>query len=418
MRHDFDADVALPGVSGRDHRLVKEYVQGIMRGKRWLDFLIAAYYKGAYEDMEMTLKWVLRLGVYDLLYLRTPSHAAIHETVELAKHLVRPGAAGLVNGILRTVDRNREALPQPDTADPVKDLGIRFSHPDWLVRRWMGRFGDDVEHLLAWNNRRPAFTLRVNTQKISKEEFLQKLTEKEIEWSEANMLDDFVRVQRMQPIVNESFLSRGLCSVQDESAGLVVRLVDPKPDETIVDACAAPGGKTLYMAARMQGMGSLWAFDVQEKRLNKLKSVQSAFDASWIDVKAGDLRVIEPPFQVDRMLLDVPCTGLGVLSKRADLRWNRQPEDIQHIASLQHALLEAAAKWVKVDGVLVYSTCTMEKEENEDQIEAFLAAHPNFRVDTPGDLPSDVITAEGYLATIPHVHDMDGAFGARLKRVS
>ena len=415
-RGDFDADEVISLSSKRDHRLVKEYVQGIMRYRRRLDFIIGSFYNGVFESMESSLQWVLRLGAYDLLYLRTPSHAAINEAVELAKKRVRKKAGGLVNGILRSVDRQREELPEPKNADHIEKLGITYSHPNWMVERWVERYADDVEELLAWNNKRPEYSIRINTLNTSPASFKEMLNKDEIEWSDGRYLDDFIRLPRLQNLLRNGYLKKGLCAVQDESMGLIVRLLDPQPGEHIVDACAAPGGKTLYIADLMKGEGVLKALDVQENRMRRLKGVLNAYGAEWIHTEVADLRIRSPQQLADRVLLDVPCSGLGVLAKRADLRWNRKPQDLQTIIKIQAELLNAAATWVNVGGTLVYSTCTIEPEENENQIQAFLERSPGFVVEKP-EWPPSLVTSEGFLKTVPHRHHVDGAFGARLRRV-
>ena len=415
--HTFNSDAALPIRAERDHRLVKEYVQGIMRQRRWLDFIIDHFYSGDLGKIETKLLWILRLGVYDLLMLRTPSHAAINEAVELAKREVRAGAGRLVNGILRSIDRSRDALPVPEDQPEVERLGITHSHPDWLVQRWMDRYRDDVDQLLKWNNKRPVYSLRINTSKVTLDHFKSVLTKEGIEWEEGRYLDDFVRVQQLQPVLRGGYVQDGLCAVQDESAGLVVRLLDPKPGEFVVDACAAPGGKTLYCATLMDGTGELFALDVQDDRLDRLRRVQAKYNAEWVSLAALDVRTAQMKTHVDRLLLDVPCTGLGVLSKRADLRWKRTPEDLATITRIQANLLASASKWVKPGGYLVYSTCTIAPEENEHQIESFLDKNPNWHID-PAPFKKDLVTPQGYLSTTPHVHHLDGAFAAKLQKLS
>jgi 16S rRNA (cytosine967-C5)-methyltransferase len=211
--------------------------------------------------------------------------------------------------------------------------------------------------------------------------------------------------------------------VQDESAGLLVQLLDPQPGETILDGCAAPGGKTMAIAGRMGGDGTILAVDAKEERLNLVTEAAEAQGAAdMVEAEAAELQAVaarpEPP-QADRVLLDVPCSGLGVLAKRADLRWQRAPEDLDELTALQDDLLDAAARMVAPGGVLVYSTCTIEPEENEERVEAFLERHPDFELEpAPDALPADVVTDEGYLATLPHRHRTDGAFGARLRRVT
>lgn len=416
-RPGFDDDDSMQIDSAQEHRQVKEYVAGITRWKRRLDFILSSYYKGEYDKLEPVIVQLLRLGAYDLLYLSTPPHAAIHETVELAKSGIRPGAGGLVNGILRSVDRNRDQLPTPRKKIRAHALGVAHSHPNWMVYRWLKRFPEDIEALLEWNNTRPHYAVRINTRQQDVATFIGKLDEAGVEWEPGRYLEDFVRVSKLQPLVRQGWLRDGLCAVQDESSGLIVRLLDPQPGETIVDACAAPGGKTMYIASLMNGEGKLLAFDVQAERLTMLAQVKDRFDAGWVETRVEDLRKVSQLPQADRVLLDAPCSGLGVLAKRADLRWKRTLDDIKKITDLQVELLDAAASFVKPGGLLVYSTCTIAPEENEEQVKAFLKRHPAFEVESAaGILPEAVVSRRGYLATIPHRHKMDGVFGVRLRQ--
>lgn len=409
-------------VGPRAARQTTEYVAGITRQRRWLDFLLADLYHGNYEAMEPVLRQILRLGAYELLFLQTPPHAAVHESVELAKQLVRPGAAGLTNGVLRALQRQHDRLPQPETGDAVRDLAIRHSHPTWMVRRWYERFGpSDTQALLAWNNSRPTYSVRCNLLKMTPADFFERLEALGVGSEPSLYLDDFVRVRSLQPLLREGLLEEGLCAVQDESAGLIVRLLDPQPGEMVIDGCAAPGGKVLYAAGRMCGHGSLWAVDISQKRLQLLREAARAQGVE-VQIRADDLRRFadrsEAP-QADRVLVDAPCSGLGVLAKRADLRWQRSPEDLEELITLQDELLDAAAQLVRPSGLLVYATCTIESEENEERVEAFLQRHPEFEQEGAGGfVPTEMITEEGYFASLPHRDAIDGAFGARLRRTS
>jgi 16S rRNA (cytosine967-C5)-methyltransferase len=415
---DFDAG----SDPGRTRRQAKERVAGVTRWRRWLDFLLAAFYNGDYDQMEDRLRQILRLGAYELLYLQTPTHAAVDEHVELAKQTVRPGAAGLVNGILRTLDRQRDDLPAPDTGDRADDLAVRHSHPTWIVRRWLDRYGEaTAEELLQWDNRRPVYGVRAHPERGGIAALQDWLDVHDVTWTASPYLDDFVRVRRLQKLVQEGLLEDGDCAVQDESAGLVVRLLDPQPGDTVLDICAAPGGKTAYAAARMQGTGTLYAADVHADRLALVQDAAAA--QGWtgmLQTEAADLRDLagrsDPP-QGDRVLLDVPCSGFGVLAKRADLRWQRAPDDLAELTTLQDELLDAAARLVRPGGVLVYSTCTIEPEENEERVAAFLDRHDDFTLEPAGStVPEKTVTEEGYYATRPDRHAVDGAFGARLRR--
>ena len=400
----------------REERQATEYVAGVTRWRRWLDFVLARFYRGDFATIEPVLRQILRIGAYDVLFLYTPDHAAVNEAVALAKRMVRPGAGGLVNAILRALLRNRQQLPEPSTGDLADDLAIRHSHPTWMVRRWLSRYGpEQAAALLRWNNTPPHHALRVNTLRTTPEAVRAQLAELGVE-AVPLRLPYVLRVERLQPVLRSGLLASGTVAVQDESAALVVRLLDPQPGETVLDACAAPGGKTLHAAQLMQNQGRLRALDLHENRLSPLRRAAEAHGATIVDACAGDLRTFSADRLADRVLVDAPCSGLGVLSKRADLRWRRGEASIPELAALQGELLAAAARHVRPGGLLVYSTCTIEPEENERVVERFLAAHPAFaREPAPPAIPADLVTPEGYYATFPPRDGMDGAFGARLR---
>lgn len=405
----------------REERLAAEYVAGVTRLRRWLDFLLAHFYRGELEAMEPALRQILRIGLYDILVLETPPHAAVHEAVELAKRALRPGAGRLVNGVLRALLRSRERLPEPATGSPERDLAVRHSHPTWMVRRWIERYGEDeTAELLAADNARPRYALRINTLKTTPQALAARLDDLGVGHEPSAHLDDFVLVERLQPVLRAGLLADGLCAVQDEAAALVVRLLDPRPGETVLDVAAAPGGKAVYAAIRMQDRGRLLAFDVHEARAELIREAARTHGASIVEVEAADVRELarrpDAP-QGERVLLDAPCSGLGVLAKRADLRWRRTPEEITELVDLQDEMLDAAARLVRPGGLLLYATCTIEPEENAERVEAFLKRNPAFEAErADGLVPPEMVTEAGFFATLPHRHGTDGAFAARLRR--
>ncbi len=402
----------------REERQTMEYVAGVTRWRRRLDFILHQFYRGELEKMEPALRQILRIGLYDLLFLDTPTYAAVHDAVDLAKQEVRSGAGGLVNGVLRSVLRRRADLPAPSSGDIADDLAILHSHPTWMVRRWLERYGAaDTERLLEWNNRRPIFTVRVNTLKTSVSAFRDRLAAMDVEAEPGRYLPHTFRLRSVQPLLHARLFEEGLCSVQDEGAGLIVQLLDPAAGEHILDACTAPGGKAFQAAQLMNDRGAITALDVHEGRLRMVKRGANQLGLSSIAIELQDLRAFRPHRPFDRVLLDAPCSGFGVLAKRADLRWNRSPEDLAELTVLQDELFDAAARCVRPGGVLVYGTCTLEPEENEDRLVAFLRRHDDFMVESAADFVTPgLVTKEGFYATLPFRDEIDGAFGVRLRR--
>ncbi len=409
---------SLDGTDDRDARQVTDIVAGVMRWRRYLDYLVAHFYSGAAAKMELPLRQILRIGLYELVIAHTASHAAVFEAVSLAKSEVRPGAGSLVNGVLRAVVSSKGKLPVPETGDAAEDLAVRYSHPTWMVRRWLVRYGpEETRLLLEGNNARPAYYLRMNPLAITPEAFCRKLDALGVAWEQADSLADFVRVKRLQPVLRAGWIEEGICAVQDLSAGLVVHALDVRPGQVVFDLCAAPGGKTLYAAARMRNQGRIVALDIHENRLRRLRRAASQQRVSIVEPVAADAREYRLPPIADCVLVDAPCTGFGVMAKRSDLRWNRSPDDLEQLTALQDALLDAGARILKPGGVLVYGTCTIEPEENQDRVTAFLDRHPAFRID-PINEPASLTSHEGFLVTMPHANGMDGAFAARLRKIS
>ncbi len=405
----------------RDARFITEIVSGVTRWRRWLDFIIAQFYRGDADRLELDVRLILRIGIYELLIREAPPHAAVNEADELGKKVVRRGAAGLVNAILRNVVRNRANLPEPQTGDAARDLAIRHSHPTWMVRRWLNRYGpQDTVRLLESNNTRPIYGLRMNPVKTTMEALLRRLVEADADWDVSLYDENFIRLRSIQAVFHAGLIRDGWCVVQDEGAGLVVRLLDPQPDECVVDACAAPGGKTNYAASLMGNQGRVIAVDINEARVGLVMETARRLGLTNVDVRSGDARGLSDILGdevVDRVLLDAPCSGLGVINKRADLRWQRKAADMAELTQLQSELLDGCADVVKPGGLLVYSTCSIEPDENEEQIERFLERRPDFVLEPANPYVPHELTSDKFYRTLPHEHHIDGAFGARLRRV-
>ncbi|XP_077221834.1 NOL1/NOP2/sun family protein / antitermination NusB domain-containing protein isoform X2 [Tasmannia lanceolata] len=415
----------------RDIRLVTDIVGGAVRWRRYLDHLILSLCndENIFRGMEPLLLQILRIGFYEILKLGMPSYAVVDENVKLTKVALRPGAGNMVNGILRKLVllKEKDSLPLPklegDDRAKARALATIYSHPVWMVRRWTKYLGqEEAVRLMNWNNSDPSFSLRANSKKgCTRAELIKRLEILKVPHEPSLHMEDFVRIRTgMQIVVQAGLLNEGLCSVQDESAGLVVSVVDPQPGETIIDCCAAPGGKTLFMALRLRGQGSVAAIDINKGRLRILEETAKLHDVDDVITPVhADLRIFaeESSAKFDKVLLDAPCSGLGVLSKRADLRWNRRLEDMELLQNLQDELLDASSTLVKPGGILVYSTCSIDPEENEERVSSFLLRHPEFRLD-PVDryVPLDFVTQRGFFFSNPVKHSLDGSFAARLVR--
>jgi 16S rRNA (cytosine967-C5)-methyltransferase len=404
----------------RERGQANEYIQGILRRRSYLDFLISEFSAVPLDELESFFKNILRLGLYDLLFMDgTPDHAAINEPVEMAKTRISSRSGDMANAILRRAQREIAQLPKPSFPDRSKLIAVTFSHPEWLVERYVKRFGErDAFQLMQANNRRPEFFLRVNNIRTKTENFRIRLEKSGIAFEENEWLPGYFKVGSVAEIRNKGWFEKGICQVQDIAAGFAPTVLDPQPGETVYDLCAAPGTKTIVLADMMGNDGTILSVDISHSRIGKIAENAENYGADIVKIQRAD--IIEERFKlVDAVLLDAPCTGTGVLSKRADLRWRRTSKDLEDIISKQAELLDAAANMVKKGGRLVYTTCSLEPEENMQQIENFLKEYDNFELQPLDDFLPEEVLSEDFLSyqTYPHKHNCDGHFGVLLKRI-
>ena len=411
-------------LSPQDYGLVSELVYGIVRRQRTLDALINQFASKPAPQQPPKLRLILQIGFYQLRYLtQVPPSAAVNTSVELAKTNGLGKLSGVVNGILRHYIRQREKagdpLQLPD--DPVQKLGIQYSFPDWLIQLWCDEFGEATANQLAtWFNQSPSIDLRMNPLQTTRETVEKALTEAKIEYSPLPFVPFGLRLASgVGKIENLPGFSEGWWTVQDFSAQLVSYLLSPQAGETIIDACAAPGGKTTHIAELMGDKGKIWALDRAASRLQKVTKNAQRLQLNSIETAVGDARELSQ-FQntADRLLIDAPCSGLGTLHRRTDLRWRQTPDNLVALAKLQQEILTASATWVKPNGVLVYATCTINPLENEEVIQAFLSHHPQWQIEFPPETfpaPS-LVSPAGWLKLMPTEHNSDGFFMVRLRR--
>lgn len=412
---------SLNKLKGQERQQANEYVQGILRRRSYLDFLISQYSAVHVDEMKPLFKNILRLGIYDLLFMdSTPDYAALNEAVNLAKQEMSDKSGDLVNAVLRRVQRDISSLPKPRFEDRTALIATTFSHPEWLVKRWVDRFGErEAFQLMQANNKRPEYYLRVNGLKTRAEYFRLRLEKNGVEFEESSWLPGYFKIKTLSQAHSKGWMDKGLCQVQDISAGFACFILEPEPGENIYDLCAAPGTKTILLSELMDNEGSILAVDISADRISKIAENVTAYGADNVKVQRAD--ATKDTFKpADAVLIDAPCSGTGVMAKRADLRWRRTRQQLEEYAEQQTALLDAAAKMVREGGRMVYSTCSLEPEENQHQVKQFLDNHPEFEAAELDEfLPDEVLSKDKkYYQTLPHIHGCDGHFGVLLRRVS
>ncbi len=410
-RHADDLDA-------RDKRWVRELLYGTLRQRGWLDALLESRVRGGLSRLDDDIIDLLRLGMYQLLFMRSvPPYAAIAQTVELAKRRHGIGASKLVNAVLRRLDRESAGIldTSPESLgarDPVDALSIRYSHPRWLVARWVGRWGAEATQTLLERNNTEA-PLTVRPFGIVREQLEATLDAAGIETEEVGLVPDSLILRGAGSITEVGSFRQGLFFVQDPAATLVTQYAAIPPGALAADLCAAPGGKALELS---RTAGHVIASDRSFSRMSLVTSNIERLDVKNVSVMIADAR--RPAIDsVDAVLIDVPCTGTGTFRRHPDARWRLRISDLAVMAALQRAILSAASQVVRPGGLLIYSTCSLEPEENDGQIENFLSSNPEWSLEPPptGAVPATVLDA-GRLRVLPHIHGVDGAFAARLRR--
>lgn len=409
----------------RDRSLTAEIVTGTLRWQRSLDHLIEHFSKRRIAKLDSEVVAILRLSLYQLLHLdRVPASAVVDDAVDLTRAARKPSASGFVNAVLRATLRQRNKLPFPPRPANVDDreaalayLGITHSHPDWLVARWLDRYGfEATERWVQFNNETPSLTLRVNTLRATRDAAAATLAADDVDTEPTRFAPDGLAVRRGNPLRRPA---DGLAFVQDEASQLVPLVVAASPGQRVLDLCASPGGKTIAMAADMKDTGVIVATDVRAKRLTLLReTIRTAGTRSVcvVHVPATGPLPFAPRF--DAVLVDAPCSGLGTIRRDPDIRWRRREQDLPGLARDQVALLTRAADVVKPGGRLVYATCSSEPEENDSVVAAFLAARSDFqRADLRASAALEhFIDEEGFFRTTPPGHGLEAFFAAALTR--
>ncbi|SHI04288.1 16S rRNA (cytosine(967)-C(5))-methyltransferase RsmB [Sporanaerobacter acetigenes] len=409
-------------LSKLDENFVRELVYGVLENRLYLDWVIKKFSKIKLKKIEPIILEILRMGVYQIVLMdKIPDSAAVNESVKLAKKYSHIGSAKYVNGLLRNVSRNKDSIREIDLEDKKEYLRIKYSHPEWMINRWLEEFGEEfTEDLCRANNTRPKLNIRINTLKIKREQLKYILESKGYIVSNTNYASDGLIIENPQGIIDIEEFKAGFFIIQDESSMLVSQILDPKEGSLVLDLCSAPGGKTTHIAQKMNNHGKILARDIYE---HKLKLVQENSNRLGIDIikteKFDSIELDENLIEkVDYALIDAPCTGLGMIRRRPEIKWNRTENDIVNMSDIQYKILKNASKYLKSGGTLVYSTCSIEREENIDIINKFISENEDFKlvsVDNLLDSKENVSTAkDGYIELFPHIHGTDGFFVAKL----
>jgi 16S rRNA (cytosine967-C5)-methyltransferase len=410
----------------RDRALTMGLVYGVLRQRARLDWTIDQFSRTPREKIEPLVQNVLRLGIYQMLYMdRIPPSAAVNESVNLVKVNQPEWIARFVNGVLRAVERGKEEIRWPDPKEGLSAwLAVETSHPFWLVERWIGRYGaDEARDLCESNNKMPVLTIRANTLRLKRDQLLQFLRKEVPAIVPAFYSPEGLILKGFYGNVSGlTGYKTGWFLVQDESSQLVSHLVSPQPGELILDACAGLGGKTTHLAQMMRNLGRILALDIHGGRLERLRENASHLGIQNIEVIKKDVTQSLTDLggkKFDRILVDAPCTGLGVIRRNPDIKWRRKPEDLPIMAERQGRLLDEVAPLLKPRGILVYATCSLEPEENEKVIKNFLVCHPKFEIEDPVSvLPPKAgeLVEDNFLRTYPHRQGTDGFTAVRMRK--
>ena len=409
----------------KDRALVTIIVNGTLRNIFYIDHVIQTFSNTKIEKMKPWILAVVRTAVYQMLFLDIPDSAACNEAVKLVEARGLGALKGFTNGLLREIGRKKDNIILPDE-NTAEYLSVKYSHPLWLIRMWTAYYGYDVCHKLCEaNNQAPDVTIRVNTCKTDANRLKQELLADGIEVKDGKLCENALHLKMTSDLTRVNAFQRGKFYVQDESSQLAVQILNPKKGERVLDLCAAPGGKSFLIAQEQEDCGDVVSCDIYEHKVELIEDGASRLGLKSIKAVENDATQLNDSFlsSFDKVLVDAPCSGLGLIGKKPDIRLKKSGDEIDSLVPIQKTILENGAKYVKVDGILMYSTCTLSKKENEKNIEWFLKNHPEFEpVDFSAQLPEKLRQSQeenaknGIAILFPHVSGTDGFFIAKLRR--
>lgn len=420
-----DNEINARRVSKKDEGLLTEIVYGTLQRKITLDYYLDHFING--KKIDGWVRVLLRMSLYQMIYLdKVPDHAIIHEAVEIAKQRGHKGISSFVNGVLRNLQRNGI----PDTGkmnNPAKKLSVETSHPEWLIERWLSAYGyETTKEMCEANLMKKAISIRVQPLKITREKAMQVLQEQGFEVKESSFSSQGIIVEKGN-ILNTELFKNGFVTIQDQSSMLVGEMLDVKPGMRVLDGCSAPGGKATHIAEKMQNEGIIQAYDLHKKKIKLINDKAEELHLSIIDANVFDARKLNEkhaPESFERILIDAPCSGLGVIRGKPEVKYHKKEMDIKRLSEIQTDILKAIAPLLTVNGLLIYSTCTVDPAENEEVVKQFLQDHPNYQIDEHffESLPAVLQDSQGItkygLQLFPQTYQTDGFFLTRLKKIS
>jgi 16S rRNA (cytosine967-C5)-methyltransferase len=412
----------------KDHGLFNALTYGVLRWRSRLDWVIRHYSKTPIDRIEPAVQNILRMALFQIIFLdKVPESAAVNTAVDMTKSTAGSWVVKYVNGVLRNAVRGYRELPYPDMAsNPVEAMAVEYAFPRWIARRWVDRYGvEDAARICQAVNVIPPVTLRANTLKTSREDLARALSDHVRNVGTTPYAPDGLTVSGLGTAISDMpAYQEGLFQVQDEAAQLVGLFLDPQPGEAVLDACAGLGGKTGHMAQMMQNHGRIVALDSSRKKLQRLEAEMKRLGVATVTTCAADLDAVPadlPSGSFDRILLDAPCSGLGVLRRNPDAKWRSGKKQLAAYGRRQTGFLNNLAGLVKPSGVIVFAVCSTEPEENESVAKDFLNNHPEFvmenRISQLHGARAEILEPNGFLKTCPHRHQTDGFFAARFRRM-
>lgn len=417
------------------HNIYRKTVLGVVENIYFLDYVINKFSSTKTKKLQTEILIALRLAVYQIFFLENSKEfVVVNESVEYIKKKIGVQASKFVNAVLRNILRNKEqTLVDIDSlkssskeSDKLEYLSVKYSYPIWLVKKFISQFGNDkIEEVLLKNNEEAKLNIRVNANKISKDELKKRLEQKNIVCTDCKIAEKGIILENVNNLENLEEYRKGLFSVQSESSMLVGQILNPKENSLILDICAAPGGKTMDIAERLNNTGTVISRDLYEHKINLIKNDIKRLGLKNIKTELADASIFDDKLEnkFDYCIVDVPCSGLGIIRRKPEIKYNRQEDDKDgtpndKLFDLQYKILENASRYLKINGELVYSTCTTDKKENIELIKYFIEKNPNYEMINISIETKNIFetSKEGYIEIYPHIHDMDGFFIAKIRK--